>query len=135
MGKKKNKCELGNSKVRAKVKKEHMLEDSNSAQIAFYLALILIFVGYAVFQIWAIPIVSYIFYGLGIICVLFAISSVDNPRRFIYLYCLLSIYMLLNQGASTDLKIYPVWFFRAFSFIIFLLFCAIDGKRMRAMLS
>jgi len=58
-----------------------------------------------------------------------------NSGRFILLYCLLSIYMLLNQGASTDLKIYPVWFFRAFTFIIFLLFCAIDGKRVRSALS
>ena len=57
-----------------------------------------------------------------------------NSGRFILLYSLLSIYMLLNQGASTDLKIYPVWFFRAFTFIIFLLFCAIDGKRMRTAL-
>ena len=110
------------------------LLDSSTAQGAFYVGFILIFVGFIVAQLGVPYAVTYVLYIIGTICAIFSVISVDNPMRFVYLYSLLTIYMLLNRGASTDLKSHPVWFFRGSSFVLFILFLAIDTKQVRAAL-
>ena len=100
------------------------LLDPSTAQGAFYVGFILIFVGFIVAQLGLPYAVTYVLYIIGTICAIFSVISVDNPMRFVYLYSLLTIYMLLNQGASTDLRSFPVWFFRASSFALFILFLA-----------
>jgi len=110
------------------------LLDSSTAQGAFFVGFVLIFIGFIVAQLGLPYAVAYVLYIIGTICAIFSVISVGNPMRFVYLYSLLTIYMLLNQGASTDLRSFPVWFFRASSFALFVLFLAVDTKQVKAAL-